>query len=145
MLVVDTTVLVYAVGDDHPLRAPCREVIERAGSGRLRAVTTVEVIQEFAHVRARRRGRTDAAQLAMAASVVLSPLLQPDIDDLGAAMELWETQPDLGAFDAVLVATARRVDARAIVTADRSFVTVAGINVWDPAAPDFIERLDAAS
>lgn len=145
MLVVDTTVLVYAVGDDHPLRPPCRDIIERAGDGRLRVVTTVEVIQEFAHVRARRRDRTDAAQLAVAASVVLAPLLQPDADDLGAAMELWELHPDLGAFDAVLAATARRAGAEALVTSDRSFHAVAGLDVWNPADATFRDRLASAS
>ena len=31
MIVLDTTILVYAVGDEHPLRSPCREVIAAAG------------------------------------------------------------------------------------------------------------------
>ena len=44
MIVLDTTVLVYSVGSDHPLRAPCRSLIEAIGDGEIAATTTVEVI-----------------------------------------------------------------------------------------------------
>ena len=54
MIVLDTTVLVYAKGAEHPLRAPCRELVERIAEGAVQATTSVEVIQEFVHIRARR-------------------------------------------------------------------------------------------
>jgi predicted nucleic acid-binding protein len=56
MIVFDTTVLVYAKGADHPLRDPCRQLIA-AAERRIEATTTVEAIQEFVHVRSRRRGQ----------------------------------------------------------------------------------------
>ena len=59
MILLDTSVLVYAVGAEHPLREPCRAVIAAVGDGTIAATTTVEVLQEFAHVPARRRGRDD--------------------------------------------------------------------------------------
>ncbi len=68
MILLDTSVLVYAVGGEHPLREPCRRVVNEIGAGRLAATTTVEVIQEFAHVRARRRGRTDERGLSPSSS-----------------------------------------------------------------------------
>jgi len=61
MIVVDTTVLVYAVGTDHPLREPCQRLIRAIADGTILATTTIEVVQEFTHVRARRRDRKDAA------------------------------------------------------------------------------------
>jgi predicted nucleic acid-binding protein len=54
MIVLDTTVLVYAVGADHSLRRPCRDLVEAIAERRIEATTTVEVIQEFVHVRGRR-------------------------------------------------------------------------------------------
>jgi predicted nucleic acid-binding protein len=62
VIVLDTTVLAYAVGSEHPCRA--RIATLSLAGGNVRATTTVEVLQEFAHVRARRRGREDAAALA---------------------------------------------------------------------------------
>lgn len=32
-MVLDTTILVYAVGADHPFAAPCRRLIEAVGDG----------------------------------------------------------------------------------------------------------------
>ena len=118
MIVVDTTVLVYAVGSEHALREPCRDVVRAAGSGGIQATTTVEVIQEFVHVRARRRNRSDAAALGRNYLRLLSPLITPEGGDLRAALDLFEGRHGLGAFDAVLAATARRRSASAIVSAD---------------------------
>ena len=61
MIVLDTTVLVYAVGAEHPLRDPSRELVGAIADGVIEATTTIEVVQEFVHVRARRRDRQDAA------------------------------------------------------------------------------------
>ena len=63
MIILDTTVLAYAVGEDHPLREPCRRLLAAHANGSIEATTTVEVLQEFTHVRARRRSRQDAARL----------------------------------------------------------------------------------
>ena len=121
MIVLDTTVLVYAVGSDHPLRDPSRELISAIAAGKLRATTTVEVLQEFTHVRARRRGREDGARLARDYLDVLSPLLLVGEDDLREGLRLYARGERIGAFDAVLAAAASRSSAAAIVSADAAF------------------------
>lgn len=76
MIVLDTTVLVYAKGAEHPLRDPCRDLVAAIADERIAATTTAEVIQEFVHVRARRRDRSDAAALGRVTyAELLSPLL----------------------------------------------------------------------
>lgn len=127
MIVLDTTVLVYAVGVPHALREPCQDIIQAIVSGHVQATTTPEVIQEFAHVRARRRSRADAAGLASDFAFLLSPLLTVDPDDLLAGLRLLETTDTLGAFDAVLAATAMAREARALVSADAGFTSVEGL------------------
>ncbi len=121
MIVLDTTVLVYAVGSEHPLRDPCRNLISAIAAGTLRATTTVDVLQEFTHVRARRRGREDGARLARDYLDVLSPLLLVGEDDLREGLRLYARAERLGAFDAVLAAAAGRSSAVAIVSADAAF------------------------
>ena len=142
MIVVDTTVLVYAVGAEHPLREPSRAVVSAVESGRLTASTTIEVIQEFCHVRARRRGRNDAAALARSYADLFAPLLIVDAEDLAAGLDLYERVDALGAFDAVLAATARRRGADALVSADAAFAKIVDPHHLDPAAVGFIEALD---
>ncbi|MFT4211119.1 MAG: type II toxin-antitoxin system VapC family toxin [Microbacterium sp.] len=142
MIVLDTTVLIYAAGSDHALREPCRALIAAVGEGRLLATTTVEVVQEFAHVRARRRGRDDAADLAEAYAGLLSPLLSVDAGDLDAGLQLYRGHDDLGAFDAVLAATSmRREHVTALVSADVAFSRIRGLRHLDPAQPDFVAEL----
>lgn len=127
MIVVDTTVLVYAKGADHPLRDPCRELIVAIAEERIEATTTAEVIQEFVHVRARRRDRGDAAALGRDYAELLSPLLNVSREQLDRGLALFETTPRLGAFDAVLAAVAIHSGAAALVSADVAFAELPGI------------------
>lgn len=141
MIVLDTTVLVYVVGEEHPLRQPCRTLLDAIGDGKLTATTTVEVIQEFAHVRARRRTRADAASLAQSYLALLSPLLRPSESDLREGLSLFEQTPSLGAFDAVLAATALNAEAHALVSADVAFADVPGLTHVDPADQAQVDAL----
>ncbi len=127
MIVLDTTVLVYAKGTDHELRDPCRRLIEAIAAGEIEATTTVEAVQEFVHVRARRRGRADAASLGQDYAELLSPLLTVTGEQLSAGLGLFERIDRLGAFDAVLAATAIGSGASALVSADGDFASVPGL------------------
>lgn len=140
MILLDTTILVYAVGGDHPLRAPCAGLIEAIGDGRTSATTTVETVQEFVHVRARRRGRDEAARLGARYADLLDPLVSPDADTLRDGLELYRTVDELGAFDAVLAALAvsdERITS--IASADRAFASVGRLVVRDPARSDWLD------
>ncbi|HEY7890846.1 MAG TPA: PIN domain-containing protein [Solirubrobacteraceae bacterium] len=127
MIVLDTTVLVYAKGDAHPLRDPCRQLISAIASRDLEATTTVEAIQEFVHVRARRRDRADAVKLASDYVELLSPLLIVSGEHLRQGLSIYERSERLGAFDAVLAAAALGTGARALISADTAFAVVPGL------------------
>lgn len=142
MIVVDTTVLVYAVGDDHALRDPCREVVQRVGQGRLAATTTPEVIQEFAHVRSRRRSREETSELAGTYARLFAPLAVVDAEDLDAGLALFAAALGVGAFDAVLAACAQRRGSQAVISADAGFGDIAEIVHLSPTEPGFVQRLD---
>jgi uncharacterized protein len=131
MIIIDTTVLVYAVGSPHPLRDPCRRLIEAIGDGQLSATTTIEVIQEFAHVRARRRDRRDAAKLAIDFIDLLGPLLLLTEQHLREGLALWRRTDALGSFDAVLAAAALSSGA-SLVSADTAFRKIPGLSFTPP-------------
>lgn len=135
MIVLDTTVLVYAKGADHPLRAPCRDLVATIAEGGIEASATSEVIQEFVHVRARRRGRADAASLGNDYGDLLSPLLVADRDALRHGLRLFEEVEALGAFDAVLAAAATSAGASALVSADLAFAEVPDLHHVVPDPP----------
>lgn len=141
MILVDTSVLVYAAGDDHRLQAPCRRLVQLAADGTIPATTTVETIQEFVRVRARCRPRPDAVALGRAYATLFAPLAQPAAADLELGLQLFERDPDLGAFDAVLAATAKRVGGGARASTDAGFRSLDSLHVLDPADEAFEEPL----
>jgi predicted nucleic acid-binding protein len=133
VILLDTTVLVYAIGEEHPLRDPCRRLLAAHADGQLDATTTIEVIQEFTHIRAQRRTRQDAVRIGRHYLAALSPITTT-AQDLDRGLELFERYPKLGAFDAVLAAVALS-RAETLVSADHAFASVGGL-VWvDPATP----------
>jgi len=121
VIVLDTTVLVYAKGADHPLRDPCRRLIAAIAGRQIEATTTVEVVQEFVHVRARRRDRADAALLGSDYIELLAPLLTVTAEHLRRGLSLFEGTQRLGTFDAVLTAAALDAGASALASADTAF------------------------
>ncbi len=141
MIILDTTVLVYAVGSDHPLREPCRSIVAAISEAAIAATTTVEVVQEFTHVRARRCGRTDAADTARSYAALLAPLLVVDADDLSAGLDLFAHHDQLGAFDCVLAAVALRRRTPTLVSADAAFSAIGALHHVDPAEPDLLAVL----
>lgn len=136
MILLDTTILVYALGADHPLQAPCRRLIQAVTEGRIEASTTPEVVQEFVHVRARRHGRQDASRQGRDYAALLAPLLPVGESSLLLGLRLFEEHPELGAFDAVLAATAIASVVDALVSADRAFAQVRGLPYIDPSTPE---------
>jgi uncharacterized protein len=143
VIVVDTTVLVYSVGDDHALREPCRRVVEAAAAGHIEATTTAEVVQEFVHVRARRRDRREAARLGSEWVDLLAPLMALAEDDLRQGLALFQKQPSLGSFDAVLAAAAMRAEADALVSADAAFAALPKLRHVDPRDPALASLIGA--
>lgn len=140
MIVLDTTVLVYAVGAEHPLREPCRALLAQRTSA---LTTTAGVIQEFVHVRSRRKSRADAVKLGNAYLTLLSPLLDVPDRAVRDALALLERHADLGAFDAVIAAAARSAGCEALVTADRAFGALPGLPVRYPDGPGLTGLLPA--
>lgn len=142
MILLDTTVLCYTVGAEHPLRDPCRRLMAAVRRGDVRASTTVEVVQEFLHVRGRRGDRTDAVELARAYVRLLAPLASTDEDVLNEALRLYDAAPALGSFDALLAAVALR-HSDTLVSADRAFAGVPGLRHVVPDATGLARLLPA--
>jgi hypothetical protein len=139
VIVVDTTILISAVGGEHELREPSGALLAAAREGRIAVTTTPEVIQEFVHARARRRGRADAASLGRDLATGLAPLVVVDEEDLAIGLALFE-RTQLGSFDSVLAALALRRGCT-LVSADRAFGEVPGLVHVAPGTPAFAELL----
>lgn len=128
----DTAVFLYARGQEHEYRAPCRDLVQRCANGTLAGEASVELVQEFAHV-LRRRGLAGAAvrdeSLAVASLCLIHDFGAPE---LHLALSLVATTPALGVRDAVHAATALRRGISVIVSPDKAFDAVSGLQRIDP-------------
>src|SRR5205085_1246781 len=120
-----------AVGRDHPLREPARRVVVAIRDGVVDATTTTAVVQEFAHVFARRRSRAEAAAAARDHATLLAPLIGVEQEHVGTAIDIFERTPRLAAFDSFLAAAALAARAIALVSADRGYADVDGLRFVD--------------
>lgn len=134
-LFVDTAVIMYAAGTEHPLRAPCQRLLGRVAEQRIEAVTSAGVIQEILHrFTALRRPEVGAA-MARDALDLFAPVL-PITDAVMRRMpDLVQRYPGLAARDLVHVATCLEEGIGEILSPDRGFDTVTEIRRIAPDDP----------
>jgi predicted nucleic acid-binding protein len=132
-LFLDTAVFMYAGGREHPLRAPCRAILERVAAGSLDATTSTEVVQEILH-RFVAIGRPEVGA-AMARDVLdaFEPVLPVTHGVMRRMPDLLGRYAALSARDLVHVATCLEEGIEAIVSPDRGFDQVREIRRIDPA------------
>jgi hypothetical protein len=131
---VDSTVLILALGGEHPLREPSQGLLLAVGQGRVRLHASVEAVQEFTFHRLRRDQRAQALTDArlMARSLVLHPFDDPVVAKM---LDLMDASR-LRGRDAVHAATAVLAGFTSIVSADRDFDGVPGLIRIDPSELD---------
>lgn len=120
MIFVDTNVLMYAVGGEHPVRSEARDFFVRSAEEELPLVTSAEVLQELLHayLPVDRIETLDAAlrlaegRIATVWSVV--------VEDVRLARILVDEHPALGARDLLHLACCRRRDVHRVRTYDRA-------------------------
>jgi predicted nucleic acid-binding protein len=131
---IDTSLIMYTAGGDHPLRDPSVHVLERVSSGAIDAVTSAEVIQEILHRYLAIRRPDMAIRIAKLALDMFAPVLPVTHAIVRRLPDLAERYPDLQARDLVHVATCIHEGIAEIVSADRGFDQVAELRRIDPLA-----------
>ncbi len=131
---VDTSILIYAAGGEHPLRDPCQRIVDAISDRSVDAVTSAEVIHEILH-RAVAMRRADAGiQLANQAMDLFAPVLPITHALMRRVPDLVARYPAIDARDAVHVATCIHEGIGEIVSADRGYDDVAELRRIDPVA-----------
>ncbi|HEY6878830.1 MAG TPA: type II toxin-antitoxin system VapC family toxin [Polyangiales bacterium] len=118
MIFVDTNVVMFAVGREHPLRAEAREFFESNLDAPL--CTSAEVLQELIHayLPVQRMATLAAAFTLVERSV---PQIFPiEAEDVRSALMLVDRHPELGSRDLLHLAICRRHAIKKIKTFDRA-------------------------
>jgi len=127
MILIDSNIPMYLVGVDHPHRVETQRALERAVVERRRLVTDAEVLQEILHRFAAIR-RRDLMQVAFDVLLGLVDEVLPIVEsDVVAAKDLLGTHPKLSARDALHAAVMHNHAIAQILSFDRGFEAVAGV------------------
>ena len=129
---LDAAVFMYAGGGDHPLRAPCQALLQRAKDGSLAATTSAEVVQEIVHRFVALRRVPIGLAIARDALAVFRPVLPFTDAVVRRIPDLVERYPGLSARDLVHVATCIEEGIATIISPDRAFDEVTEIRRLDP-------------
>ncbi|MGQ0842682.1 MAG: type II toxin-antitoxin system VapC family toxin [Sporichthyaceae bacterium] len=127
MIFLDSNIPMYLVGDDDARRAHVAAVVRRLVGNGDRMVTDVEVYQEILHryLAIRRQSSiTIAFDTLDALAEAVLPIERPHLD---AARDLANAHPTLSARDALHLAVMRQAGIERILSFDRGFDAVAGI------------------
>ncbi|MBJ7608099.1 MAG: type II toxin-antitoxin system VapC family toxin [Candidatus Dormibacteraeota bacterium] len=127
MILVDSNVPMYLVGASHPHKADAQHALERLITEHRRLVTDAEVFQEILH-RYVAIGRRDAIQPAFdALRGVVDDVLPVVEGDVMRAKDVLGTHRALSARDAIHAAVMANHGIEQMLSFDRGFDSVAGI------------------
>jgi predicted nucleic acid-binding protein len=127
VILVDSNIPMYLVGADHPHKIDARRILERLVSERQRLVTDAEVFQEILH-RYAAIGRRDAIQPAFdGLQTLVDEVFPVEEGDVLRAKDLLGNHGSLSARDGLHTAVMLRRGIQRILTFDRGFDLIAGI------------------
>ena len=127
MIFVDSNVPMYLIGAEHPLRARARERVEEVVAAGEALCADAEVLQEILH-RYTAIGRSEFIDPAFAALLGVVDVVYPiERADVERARRLMRTATRLSARDALHVAVMQARDVGQILSFDRGFDGIPGI------------------
>lgn len=127
MIFIDSNVPMYLVGAAHPHKVDARRLLENAIASNERLVSSAEVLQEIMHryVAIRRRDVIQPAFDALLA--VADEIYAVAREDVEQAKKTLDGMPKLSARDALHVAVMERREVKRIMSFDKAFDAVPGI------------------
>jgi len=127
VILIDSNIPMYLVGADHPHKIDAQRLLERCIAERERLVTDAEVLQEILH-RYVAISRREAIQPAFEALLsIVDEVFSIDSSTVLRAREIVLGRPAISARDAIHVAVMERHHVRTIMTFDRGFDGLPGI------------------
>ena len=127
MILVDSNIPMYLVGADHPLKARARQLAEEAIAAGEPLCTDAEVLQEILH-RYRAIDRADMIDPAFAAVLGIVDVVYPiELADVERARRILHMSPTGSARDAIHIAVMHGRDIDGVMSFDRGFDGIPGI------------------
>lgn len=132
MKLLDTNVVIYAMGRDHPYREPCRAIVNQLSVNTHDYAVDAEALQELLYVFSNRGDiATGIGAVSNLMELFVDVIPISAVEILGATRLLEQTSR-LSVRDAIHAAVVFEYALEGIVSADRDFDEVAGLRRFDP-------------
>lgn len=132
MILVDSNILMYAAGGDHPHKAPCIRFLNQVADGEIDAAIDAELLQEVLH-RYTSLNRWSDGSLVYARARILFPEVLPITSSvMDAARDLIDRIRPLTARDAVHAAVCQVYQLDGICSYDTDFDRIPGCRRHSP-------------
>jgi uncharacterized protein len=129
---IDANIIMYAIGTPHPLKAPCRRILDEIKDGSLQVVTNTEVLQEILY-RFYSLKKIEQSEIAYNALVGMClEILPVTRKDMDIALGLLKEHPHITTRDAVHAATMINNEIEEIISTDSHFDTIKGLKRVKP-------------
>lgn len=132
VIFLDANIFMYAAGKVHPFKQSCQQILQAVEANQLPAATNVEVLQEllyrYHHIQLLDKG------LQLCRYILDYPLTVLPVTpaDIALALELLSQTKVLPPRDAIHAATMKTNTITQILSADKHFDRIAGIQRLDP-------------
>jgi hypothetical protein len=134
VILVDTNVIMYAAGAEHPHKKPSVAFLERVARGEIEATIDAEVLQEILH-RYRTIGRwEDGRRVYDLARQLFRNVVPVTAEVLDRARRILDTDRRIMARDALHAAVVMAEGLEAVCSWDRDFDRIKGIVRREPDA-----------
>ena len=132
MILVDSNILMYAAGEQHPNRAPSIAWLEKVAREEIDGALDAEVLQEILHRYRAIRRWDDGRKVYDLARTILPLVIPVDCAVMDRARELMDRYRTLVARDAVHAAVVLVHNLQGICSYDDDFDLVEGLNRIEP-------------
>ena len=129
---IDTNILIYAQGAPHKYKGPCQLVLSLIATNEIYAVTSAEVLQEILYRYASLNKKALGIKMVQYSLALLHEILPIEKADLLLAMGLLDKYQALNVRDASHAASALRNNFKYILSTDKHFNQIRGLQRIDP-------------
>ena len=131
-LFIDASLVMYSIGNPHPLREPCKKVLEKIKLQEIFGVTDTEVLQEilYRYFSIERRTLGEIAYQSMIEFCI--DIFPVSVEDTDKALEILKRVNGITSRDAVHAATMVNHGIKEILSTDPHFDLIHEIQRIDP-------------
>jgi hypothetical protein len=129
---IDANLIMYSLGGPHPLRDPCKKILEKIKSRIILAVTNTEVLQEILYRYFSIR-RSTLGEIAYQSLVQMCTQIFPvTLHETDRALELLKKYKNITSRDAIHAATMINHEIKEIISTDPHFDLIPDVKRIDP-------------